>query len=205
MSESRLDAERVAAALEVMIVKADRADPFGLAVDAAEVGRRQLERHFGNLGTSPHKELCRIRTELAAGELASKGGARNRLDWVARRLGYPDERRLREAVGQAFGVSPRELRSGAKIQRALLKDEELRRKARGKQISSGLWSAYRRRRNREKLHSLLGKANPLGSNVILGHAVFPRPCEARKIALELAWPRVRRLKIATDLSAKKAA
>ncbi|MGN6586992.1 MAG: helix-turn-helix domain-containing protein [Solirubrobacterales bacterium] len=114
MSVSRIDVERVEDALAVMIRKVDRADPIALAVEAASVGRRQLERHFRNLGTSPHKELCRIRMELAAGELASEGGAARRLKGISRGLGLRDERRLREAVGKAFGLSPQEIRTGAK-------------------------------------------------------------------------------------------
>jgi AraC-like DNA-binding protein len=205
MTPSRLDVERVSAALTVMIQKVDRADPFGLAVDSAAVGRRQLERHFSNLKTSPHRELCRIRIELAAGELTSRQGTSAHLEGVSRRLGYQDERRLREAVGKAYGLSPREMRTGARIQRNLKQDEEIRRKWRGSRLSVGLWSDYRRRRNREILQKLLKKAKPVGAKVMLGDVSFPRPAKAREMAADLAKTRVLQLYAAATESRKRAA
>jgi AraC-like DNA-binding protein len=194
MNPSTADVQRVAAVLEVMIGKIDRAEPFALAVDSAVVGRRQLERSFQNLRTSPHRELCRIRTELAAGELASKQGGSSHLEGVANRLGYRDERRLREAVGSAYGLSPSEVRRGARIERNLRLDEQIRAGYRGRKTTVGVWtSAYRRRRNQEDLQCLLRKANPEGAKIILGQVKFPRPAKAREEAAELATSRALQL------------
>ncbi|HEU4737425.1 MAG TPA: helix-turn-helix domain-containing protein [Solirubrobacterales bacterium] len=194
MTPSTVDVRRVAAVLEAMIRGIDRAEPFALAVDSATVGRRQLERSFRNLRTSPHRELCRIRVELAIGELTSKHGSFSHLEGVSRRVGYRDERRLREAVRNAYGLSPSEIRRGARIERNLKLDEQARAKRRGRRVTTGTWSsAYRRRRDREDLQRLLGKANAEGARVILGHIVFPRPAEAREDAADLAGNRALQL------------
>ncbi len=138
--------------------------------------------------------LCRIRTELAAGELASKQGGSSHLEGVANRLGYRDERRLREAVGSAYGLSPSEVRRGARIERNLRLDEQIRAGYRGRKTTVGVWtSAYRRRRNQEDLQRLLRKANPEGAKIILGQVKFPRPAKAREEAAELATSRALQL------------
>jgi AraC-like DNA-binding protein len=197
MTPSTLDVQRVVVALEVMISKVDRAEPFALAVDAADIGRRQLERNFRNLRTTPYRELCRIRLELAVGELTSRQGSSSHLRGISNRVGYRDERRLREATQDAFGLSPGEIRRGARIERDLKLDETVRAQWRGKRARVGLWSsAYRRRQSRETLQHLLGKAKPQGSKVILGHITFPRPSKAREEAGEIA--RTRALELYAD-------
>ena len=205
MTSSSIDVKRVATTLASMIRKVDRADPFGVAVDSAAVGRRQLERHFKSLGTTPHKELSRIRAEFAAGELADKDGFRRSVKGIARRLGYQNERRLREATAKAFGLSPREIRRGSRIDRSLKLDEEIRRKARGSRIPAGLWSNYRRRKNREILLGILRKATPLGAKVIVDEVSFPRLAQGRKIAAELAMARAIQLSEALPRNRSRAA
>lgn len=97
----------------------------------------------------------------------------------------------------AYGLSPGELRRGARIERDLKLDEAMRAKWRGTRVKVGIWSsAYRRRRNRETLQHLLGKAKPEGGKVILGHITFPRPSKARDEAGELA--RTRALELYAD-------
>lgn len=198
MISPSVDVERVAAALEVMIAKVDRRQPFAIAVDAAPIGRRQLERSFRRLGTSPNRELCRIRLELAVGELTSKSAASSRLSGIARRVGHADERRLREATHDGLGLSPGEIRLGARISRNLKLDEAARSRFRGKKFKVGVWrTVYRRRQNREKLQRLLRKANPHGANVIVGQVLLPRPAEARERAAELAKERALSLYVAS--------
>jgi len=53
MAASATILSRVTEALAVMILKSDRADPITLAVQAAPVGRRQLERDFASLWHQP--------------------------------------------------------------------------------------------------------------------------------------------------------
>jgi len=193
MTPSVKDLQRVTAVLEIMISKVDRADPFALAVDSAAVGRRQLERSFEALKTTPHRELCRIRVELGVGELTSGRGGSIHLEGVAHRLGYRDERRLREAMGKTYGLSPSQIRRGARIERKLKRDQKIRARQRGFR-PVGLWSsAYRRRRNREELQRILQKANSQGAKVILNQVSYPRPSTAREEASELARNRVLQL------------
>lgn len=194
MKPSAIDLHRVETALDIMIQKVDRADPVALAGEAVGVGRRQLERHFRRLGTSPHKELSRIRAQLAAGELTVQEGNSIRLLGVARRVGFQDERRLREATSKSYGLSPGELRQGARLKRRFQQDEAIRRSYRGSKIAAGLWSEYRRRRNRAILDGLLRKATPAGVKAILGQATLPRPSAARRTSGQLARKRVMELR-----------
>jgi AraC-like DNA-binding protein len=205
MTPSALDVQRVAAALEVMISKVDRDEPFALAVDEAEVGRRQLERHFKALRTTPHKEQCRIRSQLAGAELTSKRGSSSLLRGIARRVGYRSERRLREAMQDTFGLSPGEIRRAARLDRNLKTDEAIRAQWRGTGVRIGLWSEYRRRRTRETFQRLLSKANPTGANLVLGYTLFPRCSRAREEAGVLARARVRELYAEMKASLKDAA
>jgi AraC-like DNA-binding protein len=194
MMPSTIDVQRVAAALEVMIGKVDRAEPFALAVESASVGRRQLERSFANLMTTPDRELRRIRLQLASGELISKQASSIQLKAISTRVGYRHERRLREATREAYELSPSEVRRGARLERNLKLDEKMRAEWRGTGVKIAVWNtALRRRRHREALQRLLRKANVQGEKVILGHISFPRPSEARRIAPELAMTRAREL------------
>jgi AraC-like DNA-binding protein len=169
MEPTIADAKRVADALKVVIEKIDRREPAALAVDAAPVGRRQLERSFKALGTSPYKEVMRLRLRLAAAELTDTRARHRHLAGIAMGLGYGDERRLREATRAAYGLSPSELRHGAEINRKLSAEEAARQGRRATPYSARGWnSAYRRRRDRKKLQRLLARATRDGQKVLLG-------------------------------------
>jgi transcriptional regulator GlxA family with amidase domain len=95
--------------LIVRLVEAIAADPAGdhsTAAMAARVGvsRRHLSRLFAeHVGTTPAREVKRVRVTVAQSLLAANGG---RLPDVAARAGFGSPETMRRAFRRTLGLSP---------------------------------------------------------------------------------------------------
>jgi AraC-like DNA-binding protein len=171
--------------------------PLGILLDrqGESLGccRRQLERGLRTLGTTPAPQLSEIRCELAAGALMAIGPYVS-LSAVATSVGYPDTRALREKIGEAFGISPRDLIYARSLELHISHAEEAGRRFGGRVL---LGADADLRASREDLRLLLTDVPVRTRRLLDGTLVMPTPAQASADAGTLAKERIGKLRAAS--------
>jgi|SRR6185312_9035012 len=172
--------------------------PLGVLLDTQgeDLGccRRQLERGFAPLGTTPAGQLGEIRCDLAAGALMAIGPYAA-LRAVATRVGYPDTRALRDKIGAALGISPRDLLYARSLELRIAQIEESHRRFGGRALLGGDPALQALR---EDLRLILAEVPVRTRRLLDGTLVLPTPAQASAEAESLAKKRLGELRAASD-------
>lgn len=194
------DRLRVETALVVLYGGMDRHTSALLASlgKACCCSRRQVERAFERLGTSPGQELTTIRANTAAAHLVHPNAHLHKLQGIAIRVGYRDDRALRREVTAAWTLSPRELRKAARLHRTLTGWDEVRAERLARAADSRRGAVYHRawRQHRmmlKKLNILQAAAPPETRHLITGRTKKRTAPECTEQAVQAAREHVEAL------------
>jgi AraC-like DNA-binding protein len=145
--------------------------------------RRQLERAFKALGTSPQSQMREIRGDLGAAMLTRSD--RPQLKAVAKRIGLRDTRALRREIGLAWGISPGVLRDAAQLEQSITYLRRSRMERGREDLDAGMVASFIQRRR-----DLLKDCPIRTKRLVEGEVVLPTPQRAAAEHQRLARERI---------------
>jgi len=159
---------------------------------------RQIERAFELYETTPTNELKGIRADAAAAQLVRSRAVGFKLEAVAIRVGYRDDRTLRRELRRVWGMCPKDLRRAAKLHRTLsvwhrVREERLSeaQEYRKRAVSHRAWREQKSMRR--ELAGLLQSAPPATRRLISGQLELRTARDAAVEAAEAAQEHLHRL------------
>jgi AraC-like DNA-binding protein len=141
---------------------------------------RQIERAFALYEMTPAGTLRRIRAEAAAARLVQPRAREFSLKSLAMRIGLADDRALRREIGRVWNISPRDLRTAAKLHRDLsawdrIRKERLDRASQHRRAAASHKAWRDAKSMRRKLGRLLASASPQTRPLINGQLRLRTP------------------------------